>query len=40
MPQIKLPRTSKGKRPHFFEDQSFDHLLAMIVELSAELSVV
>ena len=37
---IKLPRTSKGKRPHFFEDHSVDHLLAMVVELSAELSVV
>jgi hypothetical protein len=39
-PHVKLPRTSKGKRPHFFEDHSVDHLLAMIVELSAELSVV
>ena len=38
--KIDLPRYSKGKRPHFFEDASADHLLAMVIELSTELSVV
>jgi len=38
--KVDLPRYSKGKRPHFFEDASVDHLLAMVIELSAELSVV
>ena len=37
---INLPRLSKGKRPTFFEDQSVDHLMTMILELSTELSVV
>ena len=35
-----LPRRSKGKRPTFFKDQSVDHLMTMILELSTELSVV
>lgn len=38
--KVDLPRYSKGKRPHFFEDASVDHLLAMVIELSTELSVV
>jgi hypothetical protein len=37
---INLPRRSKGKRPSFFEDQSIDHMMTMILELSTELSVV
>ena len=39
-PKIELPRRSKGKRPLFFADPSVDHLMTMILELSAELSVV
>ena len=38
--KIDLPRYSKGKRPHFFEDAAADHLLAMVLELSTELAVV
>jgi hypothetical protein len=38
--QVNLPRRSKGKRPTFFEDPSVDHLMTMVLELSAELSVV
>lgn len=38
--KIDLPRYSKGRRPSFFEDGASDHLLAMVLELSAELSVV
>jgi hypothetical protein len=37
---INLPRRSKGKRPTFFEDQSIDHMMTMILELSTELAVV
>lgn len=37
---LKLPRYSKGKRPAFFENEGVDHLLAMVLELSAELAVV
>lgn len=37
---IKLPRHSKGKRVNFFERDGMDHLLAMVLELSAELAVV
>lgn len=33
-----MPRTAKGKRPQFFADPAMDHMLAMILELSAELS--
>jgi hypothetical protein len=40
MSPIDLPRRSKGKRPHFFDDPSVDHLMTMILELSTELSVV
>ncbi len=37
---IKLPRQSKGKRPQFFNDPAVDHLMAMVLELSAELTTV
>jgi hypothetical protein len=35
-----LLRQSKGKRPHFFEEPAVDHLMAMVLELSAELATV
>lgn len=34
-----LPRHIRGKRPQFFDDPAVDHLLAMVLELSAELWV-
>jgi hypothetical protein len=37
---IKLPRQSKGKRPQFFNEPGVDHLVAMVLELSAELATV
>lgn len=37
--QIDLPRFSKGKRARFFADDSAEHLLAMVLELSTELAV-
>ena len=38
--QVSLPRTAKGDRPHFFENESIDHLVTMVLELSAELYTV
>jgi len=35
----RLPRQSKGRRPHFFDDPAVDQLYAVVVELAAELSV-
>ena len=40
VPPAKLPRQSKGKRPQFFEEPGVDHLVAMVLELSAELATV
>jgi len=34
-----LPRSIRGKRPQFFDDAAVDHLLATVLELSAELWV-
>ena len=36
---VTLPRRSKGPKPQFFRDPALDHLLAMVVALTAELSV-
>lgn len=38
-PKDPLPRHIRGKRPQFFEDPAVDHLLSMVLELSAELWV-
>ncbi|MEM7569085.1 MAG: hypothetical protein AAF337_04755 [Pseudomonadota bacterium] len=35
----QLPRHIRGKRPKFFDDPASDHLLSMVLELSAELWV-
>ncbi len=35
----RLPRQSKGRRPHFFDDPAIDQLYSVVVELAAELSV-
>lgn len=37
---IKLLRTAKGKRPQYFSDPDVDRLLAIIVPLIAEVSVL
>ena len=37
---IKLLRTAKGKRPNYFSDPDVDRLLAMIVPLIGEVSVL
>jgi hypothetical protein len=37
---VKLPRTTKGKRPHFFDDPSLDQMMTFVLELTGEVSVL
>ena len=39
-PTVQLPRTTKGKRPSFFDDPSLDHMMTFLLELAAEVSVL
>ena len=39
-PKVKRIRTAKGRRPYFFDDPNIDKLLAMIMALSGEVSVL
>ncbi|MBM3504207.1 MAG: hypothetical protein FJX65_10065 [Alphaproteobacteria bacterium] len=36
---VRLPRRSKGPKPQFFRDPAMDHMMAMIIALTGELSV-
>ncbi|SVD20593.1 uncharacterized protein METZ01_LOCUS373447, partial [marine metagenome] len=36
----KLPKHSKGERPYFFDDPAVDKLLAMLLAMAGELSVL
>ena len=38
--KIALPKIAKGKRPVVFEDANIDHLVTMVLEMSAELYAV
>ncbi len=38
--QARLKRKAKGERPYFFEDPSVDKLLAMLMGLAGEVSVL
>ena len=38
--QTKLKRTAKGERPYFFNDPCVDKLLAMLMALAGEVSVL
>jgi hypothetical protein len=38
--QVRLPRVTKGKRPHFFADPAGDQMMTFILELMAEFSVL
>ena len=38
--EIKLKRKAKGERPHFFDDPAVDKLLAMLMGLAGEVSVM
>lgn len=37
---VRLPRASKGKRPHFFDDPAIDQMMTFIFELMTEVAVV
>lgn len=37
---VKLPRTSKGARPQFFEDPAVDQMMTFFLELMTEVSVI
>ena len=37
---VKLPKHSKGVRPQFFDDPTSDKLLAMVMALAGEVSVI
>lgn len=37
---VKLPRTSKGKRPRFFDDPAIDQMMTFLLELMAETSAL
>ena len=39
-PKVKRIRTAKGRRPYFFDDPNIDKLLAMIMALTGEVSVI
>lgn len=39
-PGVRLPRTTKGKRPGFFEDPATDQMMTFVLELATELAVV
>jgi hypothetical protein len=37
---VKLPRETRGKRPHFFEDPALDQMMTFLIELTTEVSVM
>jgi len=38
--EIKITPVARGKRPYFFDDPAIDQLMAIVMAMSAELSVV
>ncbi|MDX2222234.1 MAG: hypothetical protein SFV21_05770 [Rhodospirillaceae bacterium] len=37
---IKIRPVARGKRPHFFDDPAIDQLMAIVMAMSAEMSVL
>ena len=37
---ITLPRSTRGRRPHFFDNPETDVLMSVVLELASELSVL
>jgi hypothetical protein len=37
---VKLPRQTKGKRPHFFDDPALDQMMTFILELVTEVATL
>ena len=38
--ELQLPRHTRGKRPHFFEDPAVDQLMSVVLAMAGELSVL
>jgi len=38
--EVRLPRQTKGQRPHFFEDPSIDQMMTFLLELTTEVGVL
>ena len=38
--RVTLPRASKGKRPHFFDDPAIDQMMTFFLELMAEVTAL
>lgn len=38
--QVTLPRTTRGKRPVFFDDPSIDQMMTFLIELTTEVAVL
>jgi len=38
--KIELPRVAKGKKPMYLDERSIDNLMAMIMTLTQEISVL
>lgn len=38
--QVKLPRSTKGPRPQFFEDPAIDQIMTFFLELMTEVAVM
>lgn len=37
---VTLPRSSKGPRPHFFDDPAIDQVMTIVIELMTEVAVM
>lgn len=37
---VQLPRSTKGKRPQFFDDPSLDQMMTFLLELTTEVGVM
>lgn len=38
--EVTLPRTTRGKRPVFFDDPSIDQMMTFLIELTTEVAVL
>ncbi len=38
--QVRLPRQTLGKRPHFFADPALDQMMTFLIELTTEVAVM
>jgi hypothetical protein len=38
--EVSLPKTTRGKRPVFFDDSSIDQMMTFLIELTTEVAVL